>query len=450
MKVKFFGAAGTVTGSSYLLTSDSGESILIDYGMFQGTEDRSAGFASEQAGDNFARLECDVSQLSGMVLTHAHLDHCGRMPRLVGQGFNKNIWMTPATHDITEISLYDTAKIAKNVKEGEILYGDREVDQIVNLFKTVEYEDKFSIGSFEIIMRDAGHILGSASLEIIDTSAKGKAKKIVFSGDLGNSPEDLIKPTEFVKDGDVVVIESTYGDKDHPEGKPSDSIQSEINVIEKQGGVLLIPSFSIERSQEILHIIYHLKKSGKIMPATPILFDSPMAEKVNQVFLRFPELYNDEFNSDFKSGNPFDFPGLIGKMATGGSMVVVAGAGMMTGGKIVNYAAQFLQLSTTRLLIVGYQGDKTLGREILTGAKTVSINALPVAVNATVNQIETMSSHAGQSQLLKWLKNINGVRKVFVTHGEDNQRKILSEKIRTELGINDVLLPLLNQEFEAL
>jgi metallo-beta-lactamase family protein len=441
MRLKFFGAAGTVTGSSYLLTSDSGYSILVDYGMFQGTED--------DGNSNFNPLATDVSKISGMVLTHAHLDHCGRMPLLLRQGFTKNIWMTPPTKDITEVSLYDTAKINKFGK-GKILYDEKEVDKIINLFKTIKYGSKFTIGDFEIVMRDAGHILGSASLEIIDKSVRENFKKIVFSGDLGNTPQDLIKPTELINSADAVIMESTYGDKDHPEGFAADSIQSEINIIEKTGGILLIPSFSIERSQELLHIIYHLKMVRKIKSETPVIMDSPMANKVTQIFEKYREYYNNEFADDFKKDNPFQFAGLESRMANpNGPVVIIAGSGMMTGGKIVQYASRFLPLASTRLLIVGYQGEETLGRTLLEGKKIVKIDGIDVPVGATVNHIETMSSHAGQRQLINWIKNINGVKKVFITHGEDEPREVLSEKITAELGIGDITLPKLNEEFEV-
>ncbi|CAN5287699.1 MBL fold metallo-hydrolase [soil metagenome] len=444
MKIKFQGAAGTVTGSSYVLTSDSGESILIDYGMFQGVEDPSATLGASSR--NFAPLQCDVSKLFGMVLTHAHLDHCGRIPRLLEQGFNQQIWMTAPTKDITEISLYDSAKINHN-NHKKIIYTKIDVENVIKLFRIVSYEEKFSIGSFDITMRDAGHILGSASLEIIDKSAKGNFKKIVFSGDLGNSPQDLIKPTELITNADAVVMESTYGDKDHPEGNPSDSIQSEINIVEKEGGILLIPSFSIERSQEIMHIIYHLKKSGRIKNETTILFDSPMAEKVNKVFEKYSGLYNNEFKEDFTNNDPFEFPGLLSRSQEEiEPKVIIAGSGMMSGGKIVGYAAEYLPIKSTRLLIVGFQGEETLGRTLLSGKKLVDIEGERITVNATINDIRTMSSHAGQSQLMKWLKNINGVQKLFITHGEDEPRKILSVKIKNELNITDITLPKLNDE----
>lgn len=447
MKVKFLGAAGTVTGSCYLLTSQSGQSILIDCGMFQGSDD------IESA--NYSPLACDCSAVSGLLLTHAHLDHSGRLPTLISRGFNTPIWMTPPTRDITEISLIDSEKIIKEQPNKKILYTQNDVDSIVKLFKTVEYDTSFSIGCFLVIMRDAGHILGSASLEIVDQSAQEGFKKIIFSGDLGNTPEDLIRSTEFIDNGEVVVMESTYGDKIHPTDDPSGVIQSEINTIETSGGALLIPAFSIERSQEILHRIMHLKKSGKVKNETIVYFDSPMGEKTTQVFEKYRQYFNDELKTDLLTEDPFSFPGIkninspyesssIAKSL--GPKVIIAGSGMMTGGRIVRHALHYLPIPTTRLLIVGYQAEGTLGRVILNGASTVNIMGTEIGVKAHINQMQTLSSHADQPRLLNWLRTIKGVKKVFLTHGEDVPRTILAEKIKSELSISDINLPILNQE----
>lgn len=445
MQVKFLGAEGMVTGSCYQLTSNSGQSILIDCGLFQGSQDLDK--------LNFLPIECDCSHLLAVVLTHAHLDHCGRLPILLSQGFKGEIWMTPPTRDITEISLFDSAKI--NEEDNRSLYDLKQVTQTVELFRTIDYDKSFDVGDFEIIMRDAGHILGSASLEIVDQSATGNLKKIVFSGDLGNSPEDLIKPTELISSADVVVMESTYGDKTHPNENPSDKIAQEINAIENNGGTLLIPAFSIERSQELLHRISHLKKSGKVKKETLVYFDSPMAEKVTAVFEKYHQNYNEELKQDFKSSDPFIFPGLVTVKSqfdrlkidqTFAPKVIIAGSGMMSGGRIVKYAQRYLPEPSTRLLIVGYQAEETLGRLILEGQKIITIEENQITINASINETQAMSSHADQPKLLNWLRNIQGVKKVFITHGEDGSREVLAQKIKTDLGISDITLPVLNQK----
>jgi len=446
MKIKFLGAAGTVTGSSYVLTSGSGKSVLIDLGMFQGPP--------EVNKLNYDPYDYDPSLLSGAILTHAHLDHCGRLPIIMPRGFKGNIWMTPATRDLTELSLFDSAKIAKDDQK-EFLYDSAMVTQTIVNFRTVDYHIPTQVGDFTVTLRDAGHILGSASLEIVDKNPNTEIKKIVFSGDLGNTPEPLEAATELIDSSDAVVMESTYGDRLHPTGNPIDSIQSEINTIERTGGVLLIPSFSLDRTQELLHIIMHLKKEGKVANQTPVFMDSPMAQKATTVYVNYPKLFNPEIQNDLKIGSLFDFPGLNiiqgregsdGLHSVPGPKVIIAGSGMMTGGRIVGHAAYYLPIASTRLLIVGYQGEGTLGRELLEGKKEVFVDKKSVKVEGIVTDIQTMSSHADQKQLMNWLGHIKDVKKVFLTHGEDGPRTILSQKISSELNIKDISMPIMNQE----
>lgn len=447
MTIQFLGAAGTVTGSCYVLTSESNQSIMIDCGMFQGTKELEA--------LNHEPIAFDTAKLSGFVLTHAHLDHCGRLPMILKGGYNKPIWMTRPTKDITEISLFDTAKIAFYDQVKDPMYTKEDVEHTIALFQTADYGQKISIGDFSILMRDAGHILGSASLEITDRSSTGEVKKIIFSGDLGNTPQDLIAPTDPVTSGDVVIMESTYGDRVHPKGDPSDVLASEIVAIEKNGGTLLIPAFSIERSQELLHRISHLKKSGRVKRETTVFFDSPMGEKVTQVFEHYQQLFNQELQSDFKTTDPFSFPGLeiLDRRedseradAYPEAKVIIAGSGMMTGGRILNHAMKYLPDPKTRVLIVGYQGEQTLGRELLEEKKSVVIEGVAVDVKATITEIQTMSSHADQPRLMNWLSHIQGVKKLFLTHGEDEPRTRLRDKIAEDMGIMGIELPVLNQE----
>jgi metallo-beta-lactamase family protein len=451
VKIKFLGASsGIVTGSCYVLTSASGRSILIDLGMFQGIPD------IEKL--NYEPFNYDCKNLVGAVLTHAHLDHCGRLPILLPLGFNGNIWMTQATRDLTELSLFDTANIAKNNGK-PILFDKKLVEKTVTRFKTVNYHTPFQIGDFTISMFNAGHILGSASLEIEDKNPDSEIKKIVFSGDLGNSPEPLEEETETFDAADVVVMESTYGDRLHPKGNPAETLQSEINKIEVSGGTLLIPTFSLERTQELLNIIMHLKKAKKVLAQTPFYLDSPMAEKATIIYTNYPKNFNSHIQDDLRNGSPFDFPNLNivvderqseGLHIQSGPKVIIAGSGMMTGGRIVDHASYYLPIASTRLFIVGYQGEETLGRELLEGNKKVIIDGLEIEVKATVNDTQSLSSHADQNQLINWLKEIKDVKKIFITHGEDNSRQTLARKITENLGIKNITLPLLSQDVKLL
>lgn len=440
------GAAGTVTGSSYVLTSGSGQSILIDLGMFQGVADIES--------LNYRKFEYDVSSLSAVILTHAHLDHCGRLPILLQNGFTGPVFMTSATADLTELSLLDTAKVAEEDKK-PFLFNKEHVIQTIKQFKGMHYHAPVTIGDFIVTMYDAGHILGSATVVIEDTRANSSIKKIVFSGDIGNSPDNILPDVEPVESADAVVMESTYGDRLHPADDPMDIVASEIREVEGTGGTLLIPAFSLQRTQELMHMIMHLKKSGKVREDTPVYMDSPMGNAATTIYTRYPEAFNAHVQEEFRNGSPFEFPGgtMIQKKkgqrlidATLGVKVIIAGSGMMTGGRIVGHAARYLPIPSTRLLIVGYQGEETLGRELLEGSKTVKIEKRTVNVKATVSDTQTMSSHADQQQLLNWLTAIKKVRKVFLTHGEDGPREALAKKITESLGVSDITSPMLHQE----
>lgn len=445
MKIQFLGAAGMVTGSSYVLTSGSGKSILIDLGMFQGPEIEHL---------NYVPYSYDCSKLVGAVLTHAHLDHCGRLPILLPNGFMAPIWMTSATADLTELSLLDSAKIAK-MDGKQILYDANLAIETIERFKRVYYREPVKIGDFMVTLRDAGHIMGSAMLEIEDLQADSEIKKIIFSGDLGNSPDTLLHDTEMLDSADAVVMESTYGDRLHPVDDPKTAIAREINEVEKSGGTLLIPAFSLQRTQELLHMISHLKESGKVTATTPIFMDSPMAETATGIYSNYPRDFNDHIQKELHGPGPFEFPGLVmvGRRNESeaihkqmGAKVIIAGSGMMTGGRIMSHAAIYLPLPNTRLLIVGYQGEGTLGRKLMEGEKTVDIDGKTVHVRSAVNDTQTMSSHADQGQLMKWLGHIKNVKHVCLTHGDDVPRSALAKKINEDLGISLVAVPKLNQE----
>ncbi len=439
MKIKFLGAAGTVTGSSYALTSNNGKSILIDLGMFQGPPE------IDQL--NYLPFDFDIPKLSGAFLTHAHLDHCGRLPILMTSGFKANIYMTPPTADLTELSLLDSAKIAKEDRS-KILYNTSDVINTVKQFVAVDYHQEIHVGDFAVTFYDAGHILGSASLQIIDKSAKHDIKSLVLSGDIGNFPAYLEDPTEFFSSGDVVIMETTYGDRLHPDENPVDALRSEINAIEINGGTLLVPSFSLDRTQEILHMIMHLKKDGKVLSETAIILDSPMAEKATKIYVDYPKLFNKHIEDEYKRGEMFDFPGLevtknykesLSLHFRNDPKVIIAGSGMMTGGRMVGHAQFYLNRETTRLLIVGYQAVGTLGRNLLDGK---------VKVKASIHDTQGMSSHADQGQLIEWLKAIKGVKKLILTHGDESARFEFQKRVLNELKILDITLPKIGDELE--
>lgn len=433
-----------VTGSSYLLSKDGHKDILIDLGLFQGPDEKDG-----TKDRNHDPVHFDGHNLEAVILTHAHLDHCGRLPLLVHSGFSGKIYMTRATRALTELSLYDSAHLARDMADNA-LFNELDVKLLLEQIVTIEYDDAFKIGPYTFTFRDAGHILGSATIEVIDRECDNENRKIVFSGDLGNYPQDLIRMTQFIDDGDVVIMESTYGDRSHPQEDTAALMQAEINHVEKTGGTLLIPSFSLERTQEILHVIDHLKKDGKVREQTPTFLDSPMSISATDIFRKFVDLYGTELIEHTKRDDPFIFPGLIETERARdsrkiweehGAKVIVAGSGMMTGGRIVSHAEHYLSMATTRLLFVGYQGIGTLGREILSGTNPVYIQHKPVEIRATIAEIHSMSSHADQPRLLKWLGHIKGVKTAILTHGEEESRQVLAQKVKSELKINTVLMP---------
>ncbi len=417
---------------------------MVDFGMFQGK--------AEDVGLNEIKPAIDYDKLSAVLLTHAHLDHCGRLPLLLKYSFGGPIFMTEATKALMELVLYDSAKIAKEEETKTVLYTDEDVERMVEQVQTVVYNKPFVLGDFEITFLDAGHILGSATVLIKEISS---GKLVSFSGDLGNTPEPLLDPTHWVTKADVSVVESTYGNEVH---EPRDEVEELTKIVaqaEETNGVVMIPSFSLQRSQELLYIFDQLKKQGKMKEKTPVFLDSPMAIKATEVFRDFPELYSRKLEEQVKKDDPFDFPGLVlcdtiekSRQIKNiiGPRIIVAGSGMMSGGRIIHHSISFLGEESTQLVFVGYQAEGTMGREIKDGAERVNIWGNTIEIKAQKKEIKTMSSHADQLQILNWLHKMDGLSKVILTHGEELPRLVLAEKVRQELPGVEVFMPVLNDE----
>jgi len=451
IRVKFLGAALQVTGSCYLLSID-GLNCLVDCGLYQEREFQAR---------NWNPFPFPPQQIDYILLTHAHLDHCGLIPKIVREGFGGKIICTSPTSEILPIVLYDTAKLQeedaqikkkRHEREGrrgpypEIpLYTTADVDRVFPHIEAVDYHQKISLGSgVEAVFHEAGHILGSAIIEISTRNGE-RPRRILFSGDLGQWNKPLVRDPETFPEADYIFLEATYGDRehDHPE-QVSERLAENVNLVYSRGGNLVIPTFAIERAQELMFHLSRLIREKKI-PQLPVFLDSPMAVSVTNVFSHYLKYLDEESKALFTSGeNPFEFPGLkliqnfddsrmIEK--TSGSAIIMAGSGMCTGGRIKQHLVNNITRPESTVLFVGYQARGTLGRQILEGQSPVRIYGQMYQVRATIDQIQGFSAHADRAQLWKWLNFLKKPpQKIFLTHGEKEVIQSFGQEIRAKAG----------------
>ncbi|MEI6058633.1 MAG: MBL fold metallo-hydrolase [archaeon] len=444
MEIEFFGAAKEVTGSCHSLSTKD-EKILIDCGFFQGSKDM------ERL--NYENFNFNPKEYDAMILTHAHLDHCGRLPKLVSQGFRGKIFATAATKDLALVIMLDAAKIAvedtghENKRRAEQglpprkpIYNDTDVRATMKLFVTVKYGEDVKI-SKNIIARfyEAGHILGSACVQL-KVDEKKKKSFVVFSGDLGQADAILVKNAQPIEKGDYVIVESTYGDRLHP---PIEQRQEElVRIIKeshKKGGKLLIPSFAVERAQEIIYCIGNFMRDG-LIPKMKVYLDSPMAMRATDVFSKYPEYYNKDVQESIKTRkDPFDFPGLIKTQSVEESKeintikepcIVIAGNGMCTAGRIKHHIRNSISNPKNTLLFVGYQVHGTLGYWLKKGEKKVKLLGVQIDVKAKIEAIDGFSAHADYSGLMKWIESYKPKpKKIFIIHGDEEQSEAFSKRL---------------------
>jgi len=420
IKISFFGAAGEVTGSNFLL-EEGGRKYVIDCGLFQG-----GGDAFEQNEESFPY---DPKEVEAVAITHAHLDHVGRLPKLVREGFRGAIYATDATAELASLVLEDALGLMEDrVRRGQrMLYEEPDLRRTMAMFKSMPYNQPHDLGANDrLTFFDAGHILGSAT-HLWELGGK----KVVFSGDIGSWPSLLLPPPDEVNQADVVVMESTYGGQDREERPNRLKILEEaLDWTVQHKGVLLIPAFAIERSQEILYLLNQLFNE-KRLPRIPIFLDSPLAIDALEVFEKHQNLFSQVVQRVRRMDNEiFSFNRLVLANTTEESReinevpppkVIIAGSGMMEGGRIYHHLKRYLDWPQTYLLVVGHQVEGTLGREIIDGADTVKIMGENVPVRANVKAVDVFSSHADNDQLVEWLSQIKPPegrnQHVYIVHG---------------------------------
>jgi metallo-beta-lactamase family protein len=445
IKVTCLGATGTVTGSNFLVESAQGKKVLVDCGLFQG------GRLMEER--NRHDWGFDPGQINTLFLTHAHIDHSGKIPKLVKDGFNGQIITSPPTADLCGIMLLDSAHIQemdaewqtrKNRRKasGEVLplYTTEDAEASLKLFSPVERDRIMEVEpGIKARLRNAGHILGSSILELW-VEENDETLKIVFSGDLGKKDQLIVRDPHEVFDADYLFLESTYGDRLHRTF--DESKQELLEAIERavsHGEKIMIPAFAVERTQEILYILGEFERAGKL-PDIPIYVDSPLAIKATMIFRKNKKYYDEEARAIVAQGfDPFDMPNLqltesteesIAINKRSGSAIVIAGNGMCTAGRIKHHLKHNLWREGASLVIVGFQARGTTGRKIVEGARQVKIFGENVSVKAKVFTIGGFSAHADQNDLLDWVKNFESKPKVFLIHGEPKASKALAAKIK--------------------
>ena len=451
MKLHFLGANRQVTGSRYCLeTSDS--MIMIDCGMFQEREFLSRNWEP----NSIAPPECDA-----MLLTHAHLDHCGLIPKLVANGFRAPIYCTQPTVDLAEVILRDSAKIQeedaaykkkRHEREGrrgkypeKALYGEEEVLKTLPLFHGVPYQTSCRVtDSVSVVFHDAGHILGSAMLEVIVTE-HGATRRVLFSGDIGQWNKPLVRDPSLFDSADHVVMESTYGDRNHENGGDVETqLCDVINETIALGGNVVIPTFAVERAQELMYYISRLVHDDRI-PDVKVFLDSPMAVDVTNIFQKYHEYLDQEAWELIGSNqSPLHFPGLHLARAAAQSIainnekqpcIIMATSGMCTGGRIKHHLRRNLSRPESTILFVGYQAHGTLGRLISDGKPEVRIHGRNYESKARIDRIFGFSGHADRKALMHWIGNLQQEpTSVFLTHGEEDAAMSLAQHIREEKG----------------
>jgi metallo-beta-lactamase family protein len=460
-KITFLGAAGTVTGSKYLVEA-GGKRLLVDCGLFEGSK-----VLNQQ---NWDAQPIDVATIDWVLLTHAHIDHTGYLPRLVNGGFRGPIYSNSATRELCSLLLPDSAYLQEedakyaskkgysSHKPALPLYTVKEAQMALTQFTDIPRAGVFKISpEFSVLGHDAGHILGSSWLELTVTE-NGKQTLIVFSGDVGRYNQPILKDPEPPSRADYLLCESTYGDRDHPAGSVADELADVINATVKRGGAIVIPAFAVDRTQLLMYYV-HLIMTQKRIPDLPVYVDSPMAISVTGFYNRHPEDHRAEFAAAEQTGDrdplnlkqvhltrTVDESKAINEVTS--PCIIISASGMATGGRVLHHLAKRLPDSRSAVLLVGYQAEGTGGRALQDGAKFLRIYGVEVPVRAQVITIGQLSAHAGKSELLRWLSGFKAAPKqTFLVHGEPVALESLKAAVTSQFHW-PVTVPAYRQSFD--
>jgi len=470
MKVKFCGAAREVTGSCHLLTLDNGYKILLDCGLYQGGDDDGRAGEDNPITHFNEKWHFDPKEIDCLVLSHAHIDHTGRVPKLVGDGFRGKIYATHATRDLCALMLLDSAKIQENdaiyynrkqrranEPEKQPLYTIENVQQVMRQFASFNYEQWFHIHEHvRVLYRDAGHILGSASITL-EIQEGGKTTRFGFTGDIGRPHRPILGDPLPMPELDYLICESTYGDREH-ESAPTE-VGHFLNIIrhtclEKKGKVI-IPAFSVGRTQEIVYMLDKLEHTGEL-PRIPVYVDSPLSANATEVFVNHPECFDSEIHRYItENSNPFGFNNLHYIRDTEASKqlnnnpepcIIISASGMMNAGRIRHHLVNNIEDERNTILIVGYCAPNTPGGKLRAGATTLRLLGKNLVVNADIEIMDSFSAHGDRVEMLDMISNqIPSLKKLFLTHGTLDRQEKWRDYL-TEHGFNNVGIPSLGEE----